>query len=198
MAALTTLALVCWLEAWARYDLREVGRRIQELGGAFADDSIDGPQTTLSERICRILFRAVPSIISIDFSDAPIADRDLRFVMGLRRLRSIDLSRTGVTAEGLRFLQRLPSLEVLVLAETPMGDEACDELIGCTQLRRLDLRKTSVTDGGLRHLYLLGHLRVLNLEGTLVSPEAMAEFQDRHPLVRSVAPDSKREEVASC
>ena len=69
--------------------------------------------------------------------DPDIQDADLRYVVALPRLKSLDLSDTRVTGAGLAKLARLESLETLAIDEKAESREGFEALLAVKQLRAL-------------------------------------------------------------
>jgi hypothetical protein len=85
-----------------------------------------------------------------------ITDLGAGKLTALTRLRSLDLSRSAVTAKGLEALAKLPALEVLTLSHaTGLGDEAVPALLAMKTLRTLDLTGVALSDAALE--LLAGH-----------------------------------------
>ncbi len=68
------------------------------------------------------------------------------------RLRSLDLSDTGVTDAGIQGIEGLTQLRELNLGDTAVGDAGLDRLKGLEQLQLLVLYGTKVTDEGVSRL----------------------------------------------
>jgi Leucine-rich repeat (LRR) protein len=95
----------------------------------------------------------------------------------LRRLSSLDLTRTGIGDEGMAHIERLPDLKSLDLYGTNIGDEGMRHVGRMRNLRSLDLDGTHVTDPGLEHLKGLSELEVLNLRGTRVTDAGLCHLK---------------------
>lgn len=81
----------------------------------------------------------------------------------------LDLSRTAVTAAGLRALGAMPNLQRLDLRDTSVGDDAVPALAGLRSLETLGLYGTRVSDTGVVPLAALPALRQLYVGGTSVT-----------------------------
>lgn len=81
----------------------------------------------------------------------------------------LDLSRTAVTAAGLRALATMPNLQRLDLRDTSVGDDAVPALAGLRSLETLGLYGTRVSDTGVVPLAALPALRQLYVGGTSVT-----------------------------
>ena len=111
-----------------------------------------------------------------------ITDLGISKLTVLKRLRDLNLSRSGVTAKGLQQLASLPALTALTLAyAAELGDSAVPALLAMQGLRTLDLTGTPLTDAGL--VQLAGHsgLERLVVLDSSVTERGAAEFQRRNP-----------------
>jgi Leucine-rich repeat (LRR) protein len=83
----------------------------------------------------------------------PLDDELVEVVAGLTSLETLELGRLGVTAESLRTLGQLDSVEKLGLAGCELVDDAAIPILtGWQSLKRLDLQDTSVTAAGVAKL----------------------------------------------
>jgi hypothetical protein len=108
-------------------------------------------------------------IVSVDFTNLPIADASLESVTGLAQLRHLSLYNTNVTDVGLQHLNGLTQLHKLELVNTRITDSGLVNLKGLTRLQYLLLNDTQVTDAGLAHLEGLTQLDTLMLDNTEVT-----------------------------
>lgn len=99
---------------------------------------------------------------------APIDDRQLVHLAGMRGLQLLDLARTAIGDPGLVHLQGLERLETLSLWDTEVTDGGLALVGRIGSLCQLGLGRTRVTDAGLVHLAPLTRLRTLQLWGTEV------------------------------
>ncbi len=97
-----------------------------------------------------------------------ITDKGLTHLVKLPGLDMIDLSGTGISANGAGVLRALPELRHLHLVETATGDDALEALSQSRQLQSLYLERTKVSDAGLKHLSAL-NLGQLYLDQTQVT-----------------------------
>ena len=122
------------------------------------------------QRPLRELERAGASIVrnadgaprTISFSSADAGDEHLWLMSKLKSVRSINLGRSKVTADGVRSLSKLPNLQSLDLSETDHGAGILEVVSGFGALRTLQLRRCHwVTDDSLEHLLQLETLECL-------------------------------------
>jgi hypothetical protein len=106
------------------------------------------------------IFARASQLQSFDLSHSNVSDAALLHLIGLKKLRTLDLRRTRISGKGLAHVARIEPLETLAL----------------------DL--TSIGDADLPVLYGLRHLRQLSLAGTNVSPEGRKELQRNMPQVK--------------
>jgi hypothetical protein len=81
-----------------------------------------------------------------------VTDAGLKELIGLARLRSLDLGHTQVTRAGLSELNALRQLQMLTLAGPTITDLDVGALAGVRSLKTLRLDLTKVTDQGVRKL----------------------------------------------
>ena len=111
-----------------------------------------------------------------------ITDLGLSELRTLTRLRSLDLSRSEVSAKGIGELGALPNLQELVLAYCEKVDNAAAlTLLDMKSLRSLDLTHTKLADDGLAVLEKHAGLKNLYVTGTAVTPASVAHFRQNRP-----------------
>jgi hypothetical protein len=89
----------------------------------------------------------------LDLSRNPtVTDAGVAALVGLRNLRVLDLTSTGVTGTGLKDRADMVSLEQLRLKECPVTDESLAAIPRFPKLTLLHLGGTQVTDTGLMTL----------------------------------------------
>lgn len=97
-------------------------------------------------------------------------------------LATVDLSRTQVTAAGLRHVGRLKNVTTLLLYVTPTNDEGLSHLVGMEKLQTLDLSKTKVTSRGMQWLTGLKELESLRINDTAVGDEGLKALAEINQL----------------
>ena len=103
-------------------------------------------------------------------------------LMRLAALRSLDLSRSELTATGLKRLASLRLLDELVLSHVKsIDDSAGPALAALPALRTLDVSFSAFGDGGLKALIDHPNLKRVVVAGAPVSEEAIAEFVTARP-----------------
>ncbi len=108
---------------------------------------------------------------------------DKIFVDNLRwfpEIKSLTLSSTDLTDEGMKAVLQMPNLESFWLLhhyppEHPclISDEGMKALAQCTALRELRIVGTKLTDIGVEHLSRLPDLRSIYIEATYVTPNSL-------------------------
>jgi hypothetical protein len=111
----------------------------------------------------------------IDLSYTRISNRSLKYAAQFKELGMLNLNRSRMTGEGLRYIQGLNRLTELV----PGGTQA-----GLKALEWLDLGDTRITAAGLVHLENLKNLRELRLSGLRVSAEGRKRLPKALPMCR--------------
>lgn len=107
---------------------------------------------------------------------APVDDRQLANLQGMRGMQLLDLTGTAVTDAGMVHLQGLERLESLSLWYTSVGDAGMALVGRLTELRILGLGKTRVTDAGLAPLSSLVQMKLLQLWGSEVTGPGLAHL----------------------
>jgi uncharacterized protein (TIGR02996 family) len=133
-------------------------------------------------------------LTELDLWGCPVTDPDMEYFTALPEVEKIDLTKTGITGQGLRHLAGLKRLHTLYIHQTRavdlaglaglpslkelganslrgagpddrLTDEGAAALETLTGLETLDLAWAAVTDATLRRLAALKRLRALNLYG---------------------------------
>ncbi len=100
----------------------------------------------------------------------------------LTKLRSLNVSRSALTAEGIRGLQGLNLIEELVLSHiSSIDDEAGRALAGLASLKVLDVSFTRFGDAGLLALKHHPNIRRIVAAGTPLGADAVAEYLAAQP-----------------
>lgn len=96
----------------------------------------------------------LPDVVVLQMGNRDVTDQTLQSLVGMTRLRELDLNDSGITDRGLELIAGLP------------------------RLRTLRLRGTDISDTGLAHLLEeSGPIRQLDVRGTDVSKELIDEWQ---------------------
>lgn len=111
-------------------------------------------------------------------------DDDLATLQGIApALVWLNVSRTGISDDGVAPLAQCTKLQRLHLAQTAIGDDAMRHLAGLHDLRFLNLFGTKVTDAGLEALHGLAKLEKLFLWETQVTDAGVAALRQALPHV---------------
>jgi hypothetical protein len=122
----------------------------------------------------------------IDLSRSGVTDEGLKGIACLAKLTKVSMRHTGFTGEALRCLPEGDSLEMLDLSDCSRFCEVnLQYLARCPNLRVLKLRDSPVSDTGILRLRLVRSLEVLALEGTFVT-DACIRCLAELPKLRSV------------
>lgn len=110
-----------------------------------------------------------------DFSDLMLSE----ILRGALKLKALDISNTKVTAEGIKNLRKLSSLEDLSIRQLHLTDEDLANLPPLEHLKELDIRgNAQISDAGVKSLKKYRSLRVLRVEQDKVSSETKAHLRD--------------------
>lgn len=101
------------------------------------------------------------------------ADPGLRYLARLPDLQVLDLSYSQVTDDGLRWIAGIKDLRELNLVGTPIGDEGLKHLAGLTSLQRLEFNSRKVTGAGLRSLAKLENLEQLRIADAAIDDASL-------------------------
>jgi hypothetical protein len=109
---------------------------------------------------------AVPSLKSLRFAGEEITDSGLRHLASLKELTALDLSRHArhVHGSGFEALGGLIKLRTLDVTGSGLDDEGAHQIGRLSGLERLSIRDTWMSGKGLAALVDLKHLKVLNLQ----------------------------------
>jgi hypothetical protein len=115
----------------------------------------------------------------IGFSQAKVqtTDADLRRLGGLRKLSSLDLSKTGVTDAGLQSIKELTTLTTLRLVDCAITDSGLKSIQSLQSLDYLDLQNTNITDQGVEHLKAMPNLRWLSFWQTRITDSGLSHVR---------------------
>jgi hypothetical protein len=117
----------------------------------------------------------------VNLSRTPVQDEDLRFLHRLNRVERLNLSDTPIADAGLVHVGKLPHLKALDLSRTGIAGEGLRHLSGLSHLEYLYLNGTGVSDDDLRHLHGLTNLILLTVEETNVSEAGVQEIERQLP-----------------
>ena len=145
-------------EAKAIADIEKSGRSVRQL--AQNDDRLE---------------------VSFQLQGAAVTDKDLAPMAQLKKVTSVNLSKTSVTDAALAQLGRHPDILQLHLELTKITDAGLASLKGLKNLEYLNLYGTGVTDAGLKHLTGLANLKSLYLWQTKVTPEGARKLKEALP-----------------
>jgi Leucine-rich repeat (LRR) protein len=170
----------CWSASVTDGDLELIGSLVGletlKLGrgtGLSPGPRSEGDRSGNSESECRIT------------GGIKVTDRGLRQLTRLKSLRSLDVSGSHVTQEGLGVLSSIAHLEYLSLwGCTEIGDLSAPHLAALVSLRELDLTDTVISDKGLDELAKAPALRRLHVSGTRVTAAGARGFQERNAACR--------------
>jgi hypothetical protein len=119
----------------------------------------------------------LPHLRCLHLVSTGITDEGLKYIEGLAGLRELGLSDNCITDAGLQHLRGLTGLEVLKLDGTRVTDAGLAELEALPRLSYLCLRGCKITDRGLEHVGRLTELEVLGLEGTNITDKGLLCLQ---------------------
>ncbi|HLA96336.1 MAG TPA: amidohydrolase family protein, partial [Pyrinomonadaceae bacterium] len=117
----------------------------------------------------KIEFNAKQEVVKVDLNNAKVTNADLKLLEKFSELEWLDLRVTPIDDEGVAHLRTLRKLKFLNLFRTGLSDKGLALLRGHTELETLLIGGTKVTDEGLKNLERFGKLRKLSVFRTAVS-----------------------------
>ncbi len=132
-----------------------------------------------------------PSIEELSLATHHFHGNGLEHVAGLKKLRFLMLSGSGVRNEDLKHLTGLPELKVLLLSELPLTNSALQHVSTLTTLQTLRIDGTDISDSGLRYLRVLTRLESLDLGRTSIGDAGLAYLAEL-PELRSLTCERTR------
>ncbi|HJT36449.1 MAG TPA: hypothetical protein VJ783_30785 [Pirellulales bacterium] len=131
------------------------------------------------ERGVHIVYDDDGHVTSAQCKGKSLSDDELRSIVALGNLESLDLRGISIGNRQLALLAPLTNLRSLTLSHTPATDSDLELLAQFNpQLDFLDLTGTAVTDAGMEHLKQLRRLRALHLNLTDLSDTGLATLAD--------------------
>jgi len=127
-----------------------------------------------------------------------IGDADLALLEPLApRLVWLNISRTAITDQCARHLEKLTQLRRLHAANTRIGDRAVEALRGASRLEYLNLYGTAISDDALQHLRGLDRLSRLYVWQTGVTPAGAEALRGHSATVEIDLGDYAEERMAA-
>jgi len=107
-----------------------------------------------------------PKLRSVDLTNTPTSDTALAAFATHPTLASLNLSRTKVTAEGMRHVVKMKQLQALYLDDAAIGDEGLEILVDAPKLKILNLGEFKrVSRRGWAAIGRMRQLEVLTARG---------------------------------
>ena len=135
-------------------DVDDAAKRVERLGGILTRDT-----TKPNKPIVGVTFNKSYRI------NPDIRDANLKELIPLKQLRTLDVSVNLITDVGMKEIAKLDNLTSLNLSVTDVTGAGLKELAGLKHLSHLDIEQTALTDRKLIGLGELQHLKYLNLSG---------------------------------
>ncbi len=128
--------------------------------------------------------RLIVPIIKLDtinLSDNPLSDAGVLHVAKIPQLRQLWISGPRISGEGLASLQDCRSLETLWLTDTRATEDDLPALANMKQLRRLNLSGMTFTKKGIEQLQALSHLETLIVDSTALPQNEVNALKESNP-----------------
>lgn len=152
-------------------------------GKAFSKSQLPGPDW-LRRWVGRHFFT---SVVVVEFHDVSFEDADLQrlapYLKRLVKLRSLALSGTSVTDEGLPCLAGLKSLESLFLDSLVQGD-GLEFLADLPRLNSVSVLNGQFSDVGMKHISRVSGLKILSVVNVQITDEGLAHLRPLQKLER--------------
>lgn len=131
-----------------------------------------------------VLYLAATDYESLQYADSLewliidgfVTNSWLRYVVGLKNLKTIGLAATEVDCEVAKYLRRVPALNTVDLRETWFGDRGLAVLSRNKSIRELRLSGTLVTDLGIAQIPVDHQFDRLELEDTRITDRSAIRF----------------------
>jgi hypothetical protein len=121
------------------------------------------------------------NVSAFDLSKTRVTASGLKTLVQYTSLEKLDLYATATTDAGLAQLTHLRKLKSINLQDTQLTDQGAKTLASFPELRELNLRNTRITDEGLVALRTLQHLESLDVRGTRVTRNGIADLRTALP-----------------
>lgn len=145
---------------------RRAATEIEKLGGKVEWNAnrevvkVDLNNAKITDNDLKVLEKFT-EIEWLDLRVTPITDAGVAHLAGLRKLKFLNLFRTGLSDKGLGFLRAHVNLETLLIGGTKVTDDGMKHLERMAKLRKVSVFRTAVSDAGLKPLEKLPALEVL-------------------------------------
>lgn len=120
------------------------------------------------------------NVVKVDLSGTNIQDPDLRDLIHLKELRSLDLSGTSVT-EGTQYIAFIKKLESLDLSGTKVDDASLIKLRSLKKLSSLNIANTAISDNGLKAVAKFSSLKEISIANSKVTESGKTAFRLANP-----------------
>jgi Leucine-rich repeat (LRR) protein len=110
-------------------------------------------------------------------ANTAISAEGLKFIKGLKSLERLSISKQ-LTDDGLAEIAQLPSLNALYINESRLTDAGLVHLAELKSLEELDIGNGRMSNAGLAHLAKLGSLRYLMLAGKNFTDDGLIYIKD--------------------
>jgi hypothetical protein len=100
-------------------------------------------------------------------------DAGMRYLARLPNLEVLDLSYSQITDDGMRWIAGVKGLRTLNLTGTRVGDAGLKHLAELSGLERLDLNNKDITGAGLASLRRLENLEYLRISAAAIDDESL-------------------------
>ena len=135
--------------------------------------------------------------IDPDDSETRITDKGLRYLSGMKGLRSLSLNETDISGAGFWHLTELEQLRDLSLKDCQLNDAGLAHIAKLKGLEEVDMSGNGVSDYGLAHLLTMPNLKKVVAIGTQVTERGAEDFMKQRKEVQVILEESLDEEFQS-
>ncbi|MCA9178504.1 MAG: hypothetical protein KDB14_28785 [Planctomycetales bacterium] len=153
-AEISTIAVPNWMRRVTRQDLvLAKSLKLNPRGLYYPEIGAIRPSQRALDGDLLGMVASLTTLEDLDLHDSTCADNDIRQLKGLVNLKSLLLSRTRVTDDGVAAIaSQFPSLQTLDLRNTGVTDESIDLLFAMKSLVSVKVADTQLTLDGLRRI----------------------------------------------
>lgn len=157
-------------------------RGFRSFSGSASLKSVYLGHNALSDRSVKHLVKAgVPELGFLNLHQNAVTDACVGDLARLKNLKTLVLSSTQVTGEGL---EKCESIEKLDLAFTRVTSAGIRSLATLPNLKALTLDHTDVTDDDLKVIAEIPTLEYISFTGTSLSKRAIANLKEQKPSLK--------------
>lgn len=133
----------------------------------------------------------LPDIRTLNVSNSNVTNEGLKEIAKIKSLRSLDLSRTKVTE--IASLTALADLEELILTFTEVKEAALEPISQFAKMRNVSFSGLRVGNRAIEWVAKCQHLEALNIDYAILGENALQPLHERQTLKFVSVKDAKRD-----